>query len=393
MSTSEAWVYKLRREFPVATKSTFLDIAYENCGATFTRQALEQYLQDWSDTSPGVVKAGGEGKGRTMEVVAVTRDHIARLLGGVDPSHIAFTKNTNEGINAVLQGFPFQTGDNVITFRDEHPSVIMPCLHLALQGVECRIAEADDGVSLIPEKLLSYANERTRFIVISHVQSRTGYKIDLEHLAALCRERGIYLLVDAIQSLGFCPLDAQAWRVHGVASACYKGLLGIHGLGFLYTAPELLQELTPVFVASNRAIRLDLAKPGLTFTLPSDGRKLENSTLNFIGIYVLLEALQRIERIGIDNIAHHISYLLTKLYTGLDALGYSVITPGDAKHRCHSLALADSTPEKLYAHFLEQGVFASLSGGRYLRLSVAPFNTEEDISEALRVAALYPIAP
>lgn len=388
------WVQNLRRQFPVTERTVFLDIAYENCGGLFLREAGERFLEDWSDVSPGVVKAGGAGKGNIIGVVAETRRLIAELLGGVNPKNIALTKNTNEGINIVLQGFPFAAGDNIVTDDQEHSSVLMPCLNLQrLRGVECRVAVSPDGVSVTPDLLWQSVDERTRMVVVSHVQSRSGYRLDLEELARRCREAGVYLLVDAIQSLGFCPVDAAGWGVDAIATACYKGLLATGGTGFLYCRDELLEQLWPVYAADNAC--LSIVNQGGAWSMAcgdqGDARKLENSTLNFGGIYQLHAGLQRLLAIGIEEIHAHIAGLVDVLYAGLTELGYRIVTPPDRERRCHSLAVRMDDVRAGFEYFLGRGVFVSLSAGRYIRISVAPFNTREDIEKALEVARDCPL--
>jgi len=387
------WVKELRSQFPVTEKTTFLDIAYENCGSLFLLDAWQRFVQDRSDVSPTVVKAGGAGRGNVIDAVAETRQLIAQLLGGVDPKNVAFTKNTNEGINIVLQGFPFRPGDNVVTSDQDHSSVLMPCLNLQRRGVECRVAISPDQVSVTPDLLWQHVDAGTRMVVVSHVQSSSGYRTDLRELAHRCRESGVYLVVDAIQSLGFCPCDAANWGVDAVVAACYKGLLGAGGIGFLFCCDQLLEQVWPVYVADNACLSID--KRGERWAVScsdaKDARKLENSTLNFGGIYALNAGLGRLMGIGMDNVYSHIAGLVALLYEGLTNLGYDIATPARQDQRCHSLAVRMSDVKAGYQHFQSNGVFVSLSGGRFVRLSVAPFNTQEDIEKALTVARDCPV--
>ena len=55
------WVEFFREQFPVARKYAFFDVAYENCGALFLRQAIERFFDAKENIYPGIVKAGGAG--------------------------------------------------------------------------------------------------------------------------------------------------------------------------------------------------------------------------------------------------------------------------------------------------------------------------------------------
>ena len=63
---------------------------------------------------------------------------------GVPEDCIALIKNTSEGVNIVAQGFPWQSGDNVVISQAEHENNTFPWRHLERRNVEVRIAKADD---------------------------------------------------------------------------------------------------------------------------------------------------------------------------------------------------------------------------------------------------------
>ena len=113
--------------------------------------------------------------------------------------------------------------------------------------------------------------------------------------------------------------------------------------------------------------------------------------MNFLGVYVLNAGLKRLLRIGVDRVNQHVSSLVDKLYEGLTDLGYTVATPQDRRYRCHSLSLKMSDAQAGYRYFQENGVFLSFSGGRFVRVSVAPFTIEEDVQKLLDVARNCPV--
>lgn len=380
------WVQGLREQFPVTQRTAFFDIAYENCGSLYARKAMERYFEHKADIYPGLVKAGGAGKGKMIEAIAKTRRDLAAFLNAPGIKSLAFTLNTCQGINLVLQGYPFQPGDNVVVGDLEHVSVLMPCLHLKQKGVDCKVARSADGVTITPEDLLGQADGRTRMIVVSYVQSCSGYKIDLKRLAQACHQRGIYLVVDAIQALGFQPLDVQALEVDALASSCYKGLLATEGVGFLYCGEELARHIRPVFAGDSPALTVDRESWTVRCTDPADVRKLEAGTIPFQGIYGLGAALEWLLDIGTEEIGAHVSACFEKIYRGLEGLGYQVATPFEPEHRCNSMIVHSDDNQAMVPYFLERGVFFSKGREDYVRISVAPFTHDGDIQTLLQVA-------
>ncbi len=75
---------------------------------------------------------------------------------------------------------------------------------------------------------------------------RNGYRLDVAALAALCRERGAYLMLDDYQRTGTAPLDVHALGVDFLVTGALKYLLGPAGLAFLYVRRDLIERLEPL---------------------------------------------------------------------------------------------------------------------------------------------------
>ena len=75
---------------------------------------------------------------------------------------------------------------------------------------------------------------------------RNGYRVDVAALAALCRERGAYLMLDDYQRTGTAPLDVHALGVDFLVTGALKYLLGPAGIAFLYVRRELIERLEPL---------------------------------------------------------------------------------------------------------------------------------------------------
>lgn len=385
----EPWVYELRAQFPAAQRVAFFDIAYENCGALFTRRAMERFFDDKAHVYPGMVKAGGKGKGDMIPRIARARALTAQLLNAPGERSIAFTKNTNDGINILLHGFPFQPGDNIVAGDLEHVSVLGPCLNMKSFGVGCRLARSRDGVTLSAEELLAAADAHTRMIVVSYVQSRSGYRIDLGALVRACHKRNIFVVTDAIQALGFVDVDFQALGVDALVSSCYKGLLSIEGIGILCCGDALLRLVRPAFLADNAATALDREKGMVTITDPLCAQKYENGTISFLGVYALESGIEQLLSIGTGRIAAHVSACFETLYRRLAALGYRILTPFEPAQRCNSILFETGRAEEAAAFFMKHGVYLSRGCCDCVRASISAFTAPEDLDALCAAAAAW----
>lgn len=384
-----AWVNELRAQVPVTRECIYLDSAYDCGGTAFGAAAAQRYFDLWHQASSRAER-GGPGRATFFRMADETRELICRLVGAGDPNQVCFTKNTNEGINHLLMGFTdFRPGDNVVTNDLEHQSVIMPCLNLEkVRGVECRVVKSVEG-QLPTQSFIDACDEHTRMIVVGHVQSCNAFKVDLPALGAFCREKGIYLIVDAIQSLGWSVFEAEKWGVSAVAAAGYKALMADVACGFIWVDPELMRHVWPLYLSECPGIKVDRSNPDKwTFTEehPEWAKKMENGSLDVPGIFMLNAGIKRVLEIGLGEIEAHIRSLYDHLYDGLVALGISPITPKDPRHSCAAIALELPDKAGFTARLLEQGVV--ISNSRHVRISLAAYNTHEEIDRALEAAAI-----
>ena len=382
----QQWVEELRGQFPAARKTAFFDIAYENCGSDFAREAAEQYFRDKADIRPGLVKAGGAGKGAAIEVVADTRKKLAEFLHAAGPKNITFTANTCQAVSIALKGLRYQPGDNIVVGDIEHVSVLMPCLQMRERGVQCKIVPSADGLRLTAGDLLAQVDEHTRVVAVSYVQSCSGYKLDLKGLVEECHRRGVLVVTDAIQALGVTQVDVQELGVDALAASGYKGMLGLEGSGFLYCSDSMLEQLTPPFSCVSAAVALDRDTMQVRCTDPLDGRKLEAGTIPFQSIYALRAGVSRLLELGMDRVSAHVQACVKRIYQGFEELGFSCALPYDPEHSCNSVLICTSRNQEMTDFFLERGVFFSCGKPGYVRVSAAPFTGEQDIRRLLEVA-------
>jgi 2-aminoethylphosphonate-pyruvate transaminase len=78
-------------------------------------------------------------------------------------------------------------------------------------------------------------------VVVCHVDTGTGLLNPLEPLAAVCRERGVGLIVDAIASFGGLPLDAAGLDLEALVVSPNKWLEAVPGLAMVLVKRTALE--------------------------------------------------------------------------------------------------------------------------------------------------------
>jgi 2-aminoethylphosphonate-pyruvate transaminase len=76
-------------------------------------------------------------------------------------------------------------------------------------------------------------------LAVVHHETTTGRLNDLDAIGAICRKRGVTLLLDAVSSFGAERIEAAAWNLGALAGTANKCLHGVPGLSFVLATAEL----------------------------------------------------------------------------------------------------------------------------------------------------------
>jgi selenocysteine lyase/cysteine desulfurase len=366
----------LRGEFPVTARWAFLDHAAVAPLTARARRALAEWADDLAEN-------GVTAEPRWLKRVEEVRGLFGRLLGA-DPLDLAFVKNTTDGIGLVAEGFPWRPGDNVVTAAEEYPSNLYPWMNLAGRGVEVRTVPSRDGRVCIDD-LRAAMDSRTRLVTLSFVEYASGFRNDLDAVGALCRERGVYFFVDAIQGLGVLPLDVRQTPVDFLSADGHKWLLGPEGAGVFYVRRELLDLLHPVGVGWNSVVSgFDFAR--VDFTLKPHAGRWEGGSLNVAGITALGASLGLLFEVGMPAVATRVLDLTDYLCERAASAGvevYSSRRPGD-KSGIVSLVVPGADPRQVVRRCRDNGIAVAHRAGR-VRVSPHCYNSTDDLERLLEL--------
>jgi aspartate aminotransferase-like enzyme len=79
-----------------------------------------------------------------------------------------------------------------------------------------------------------------KVVYLTHSETSTGVVCDVQALAAVAREAGALVVVDAVSSLGAVPLESDLWGIDVVVSGSQKALMCPPGLAFASVSPAAL---------------------------------------------------------------------------------------------------------------------------------------------------------
>ncbi len=267
--------------------------------------------------------------GHSEEALLEIKVTAAGLLGA-DPTELAFTRNTTEGINIVAAGVDWKKGDEVILSTHEHVGNSMTWMALTRShGIVIRLfepstASAAENLSRI-EKITT---KRTRLISIPHVVTTTGLRLPVKEICAFARSRGILNLVDGAQTAGMFPFSLHEIGCDAYATSGHKWLMGPKETGLLYVRKDMFGTFTPRFVGAYSDGGYDFLKGEMAFN--PTAQRYEYGTVSMPLRHGLGAAFQFIQRIGIENTWARDRALSSRLAAGLRALPHvRVLSPED----------------------------------------------------------------
>ena len=308
----------------------------------------------------------------------------AATLIGSRPDEIAFLKNTTDGILTVANGLRWRPGDNVVLGNREFPANIYPWLNLRDRGVEIRWVEEREGrLSLADFSAAIDAN--TRALSVSSVEFFSGFRNDLAGLSDLCQQRGIFFVVDAIQSLGVHPIDVAELGIDALAADGHKWLLAPEGCALFFCSRRSLSKLK---VSALGWSGVETAYDFLNYdeTLNPDARRFETGTHNTAGIAGLKGSIDFLLEQGLPAIEQRILGLTDRLCEGLANGGFQLLSPRGSGEKSGIVTFSHPNleAETLFQRLRQERIISAVRGGR-LRLSPHFYNTDEEIDRALEV--------
>ncbi len=273
------------------------------------------------------------------------RSRMRQFLNAAHDREIIFTRGTTESINLVAHSFGrsrVRAGDEVLISAMEHHSNIVPWQMVCEErGARLRVIPITDAGELILDEYERLLKDRTRLVALTYVSNALGTINPVKQIIAMAHRRGIPVLLDGAQAAPHMRVDLQDLDCDFFALSGHK-MFGPTGIGILYGKADLLEAMPPYQGGGDMISAVTFEKT-LYNSLPY---KFEAGTPNIAGAIGLGEAIEYVQRIGMDRIAAHEAGLLAYGTELLSAIpGLRII--GTAKEKAGVLSFV---LEGIHAH-------------------------------------------
>jgi cysteine desulfurase len=193
------------------------------------REAMLPYLDRHFGNPSSVHAAGREARAAIDDA----RDKLAELLGA-KPHELIFTSGGTESCNLAVLGLarcPMSRGGHVISNKTEHHAVLNALEYLEKrESFEVTWLDVSEHGIVDLDQLAAAIRPETRLVSIMATNNETGVIQPMRRISEICRERGVLLHSDMVQSFGkidtdLSPVDAASFAAHKFYGPKGAGLL------------------------------------------------------------------------------------------------------------------------------------------------------------------------
>jgi cysteine desulfurase len=178
--------------------------------------------------------------------IEMARDQIAAVFNA-KPHDFIFTSGATEANNLVLKSVAqrFQAhGKHIITSATEHKCVLDTCKFLETLGFQITYLKPNSEGLIDLDELENCITDDTILVSMMHVNNETGVIQNIEKMAEITNEKGIFFHVDAAQSVGKLDIDLSQIPISFLSFSAHK-FYGVKGIGGLYLRNRAKLKLSP----------------------------------------------------------------------------------------------------------------------------------------------------
>lgn len=304
-------INKIRSEYPILARKIFdRQLVYLDTAATSqTPQCVVDKICDMYHTKKANVHRGVHQLSQeATDCMENTREKVRRFLNADSTEEIIFTRGTTEAINLVASSYGEKlcNGDEIILTAMEHHSNIVPWQLLQQRKrIRINVVPINEKGELRQDIYENMFTENTRLVAFCHVSNVLGTVNPVKQMIEIARRHGVPVLVDGAQAAPHIRVDVKDLDADFYVLSAHK-MYGPTGVGVLYAKKEFLERMSPYQGGGEMIGNVSFEKT----TFAALPYKFEAGTPDFVGIAAFAEAIDYIDRLGIDNIAEHEQQLL-----------------------------------------------------------------------------------
>ncbi|WP_145319632.1 cysteine desulfurase [Paenibacillus xylanexedens] len=301
----------IREQFPILHQEinghplVYLDSAATSQKPHAVIEAVKHYYEyENSNVHRGVHTLGS----RATDAYEGAREKVAKFINARRTQEIIFTRGTTTALNLVASSYAranCKEGDEIVITQMEHHSNLIPWQQVAKEtGATLKYIPLQPDGHIEMADVEKTITNNTKIVAIAYVSNVMGLIHPVKQIAEIAHRNGAVIVVDGAQSTPHMKVDVQDLDCDFYALSGHK-MCGPTGIGALYGKKALLESMEPIEFGGEMIDDVGLYESNWK-ELPW---KFEGGTPIIAGAVGLGAAIDFLEQIGMDEIAHHESVL------------------------------------------------------------------------------------
>ncbi len=392
-------VLPIRAEFPILEQEVngkpliYFDNAASSQKPREVVEAIKRYYEhDHANVHRGVHHLSQ----RATDQFEAVRKKAQAFMNAAHDHEIIFTRGVTESINLIASSFGktyIEEGDEILISAMEHHSNIVPWQMLCQEwGAELKVIPIDEEGNLIMERFDELLSGKTKLVAVNHVSNTLGTVNPIREIIEKAHKVAAAVLIDGAQSAPHIKIDVQDLDADFYCISSHK-MYGPTGIGVLYGKEQWLNEMVPYHGGGEMIETVTFEETtynGLPF-------KFEAGTPNIADTIAFGAAIDFIERIGIEVIAHWERELHNHAVAQMAEIeGMRFVGTAAEKAGVISFLVGDIHPYDLGAILDQQGIAVRTGHhctqplmDRYqipgtVRASFAVYNTKQEVDDFVK---------
>lgn len=310
-----------REDFPILKrKIKNNDLIFFDNGATTQKpiqviDAISDYYKNYnSNIHRSVYTLGDESE----KIYEESKHLVKEFINANSHEEIIYTSGTTESMNFIARIIEqdVEDGDEIILTYMEHHANLVPWQQLAIRkNLTLRFLDLDELGRININQLKELINDKTKIVSICHASNVLGNINPVYEIGSLLKDKDIYFVVDAAQSVPHMKIDVDKMNCDFLAFSAHK-MCGPTGIGVLYGKKNLLEKFDPVEFGGGM-IGVVEEKLSTWAILPD---KFEAGTPLLAEAAGLGATIKYLENIGLENIESYTKELTKYLYDELSKI-------------------------------------------------------------------------
>jgi cysteine desulfurase len=317
-----------------------------------------------------------------------SRDIVADTLN-CNRDEIIFTSGGSESNNFLIRGF-VKPGNEIITTKIEHPSVLNTCKALENNGVKVIYLDVNGRGKIDLGELEKSINKQTQLVSIMHTNNEVGTVQNIKAIGELIKEKSsrIKFHVDAVQAYGKYDIDVKKMHIDLLSASGHK-IHGPRGVGIAYVRKGLIPRPLIYGGGQERGFRSGTENLAAVVGLAKAAEKIyKNREQNFHHVdevkKYFMEKLRDMEEVKINSCGKEYSpYVLSVSFIGVR--GEVLLHMLEEKGIYVSTGSACSAKSSKDSHVLEAIGLPKDHIRGTIRFSFGEDNSKEEVDYALDV--------